>query len=183
MPDLHGWITQQVDETQRIAEAACGQGAGRWHHETGYHSGRVEDERGETVVYDEGAPLEEEAAHIALHDPAAVLRRCEADRRILERHRLDPDVHYEPACKGCGTYGDMELPETDNLNECPELLDLAHAHGLTPEILASLDQPVPPPMPERPEPGPGIRIGPPARSTRSVPAALRGPNWPSQGRS
>ena len=86
MPDLHEWIAGRVDETQRIAEAARGQGEGRWHHETGYHSGRVSDERGETVVYDEGAPLEEEAAHIAFHDPATVLRRCAADRKILEHH-------------------------------------------------------------------------------------------------
>ncbi len=141
MPDLHGWITQQVDAAEAYA-----------------------------------------LDHIL--NPANALRRCEADRRILARHTLDPDVHYEPACKGCGTYGDMELPETDNLNECPELLDLAHAHGLTPEILASLDQPVPPPMPERPEPrvtdlGAIVRLLS-AQPTSSVPATLRGPNWKAQ---
>lgn len=182
MPDLHAWIIQQIDKTQRIAEAARGQGEGRWHHETGYHSGRVEDERGKTVVYDEGAPLEEEAAHIALNDPAAMLRRCAADRKILARHRLNPDVTYEPACKGCGTYGDQELSEVDNLNECPELLDLAEAHGLTPEILATLDQPVPPPMPERPEPRPPVDLKAWVASMTVTPApivplALRGPNW------
>lgn len=150
MPDLHSWITQQIDKTQRIAEAARGQGEGRWHHETGYHSGRVTDERGETVVYDEGAPLEE-AAHIALHDPAMVLRRCEADRRILARHRLNPDAYWVEAamCEGCGTEGEMGYPVTENLNDCPELLDLAYAHGLTDEVLAGLDRPQEGERPER----------------------------------
>lgn len=157
MPDLHGWITQQIDKTQRIAEAARGQGEGRWHHEMGYHSGCVEDERGQTVVYDEGAPLEEEAAHIAMHDPAAVLRRCEADRRILARHRLNPDGYWAEAamCDGCGTEGEMAYPVTENLNDCPELLDLGFAHGLTEEILATLDRPQ---EGERPEPGPGFQM-------------------------
>lgn len=109
----------------------------------------------------------------------AVLRRCEADRRILARHRIDPNVTYEPACEGCGTYGDMELSNVDNLNDCPELLDLAHAHGITPEILASLDQPTPP----EPKPRDGRRLGladilaTPTITTSQVPAALRGPRW------
>ncbi|MET9012298.1 hypothetical protein ABZX74_15470 [Streptomyces olivaceoviridis] len=140
MPDLHGWISQQIDGMEALARAGK---RGWW-------------------------------------EPW-VLRRCEADRRILARHTLDPDVHYEPACKGCGTYGDMELPETDNLNECPELLDLAYAHGLTPEILASLDCPEPPPAPPRPEPtavnlSAYMRLWT-AQPTSSVPPALRGPNW------
>ena len=117
MPDLHGWITQQIDQAQRIAEAARGHGEGRWHHETGYHSGRVTDERGETVVYDEGAPLEEEAAHIAMHDPAAVLRRCEADRKTLALHQPEPGQHPD----FCG-YDKHELP-------CPSLRLLAEAYG------------------------------------------------------
>ncbi|MFI9154523.1 DUF6221 family protein [Streptomyces sp. NPDC053367] len=176
MPDLHGWITQQIDKTQRVAEAARGTGEGRWHHDTSYPNGYVYDEGVQPVVYDESTPSPEEAAHIALNDPASVLRRCAADRKILARHCLDPDVHFEPACKGCRTYGDCDLSWTDNLNECPELLDLGYAHGLTEEILATLDQPVPPPMPERPEPR-AYRIGPSARPASTVPPALRGPNW------
>ncbi|MDX2757895.1 hypothetical protein [Streptomyces europaeiscabiei] len=105
--------------------------------------------------------------------------RCEADRRILARHRLDPNVTYEPACEGCGTYGDMGLAEVDNLNDCPELLDLAHAHGLTGEILVGLDRPQPP----EPKPRIGGRLGfadilaTPPITTSDVPAALRGPHW------
>lgn len=105
--------------------------------------------------------------------------RCEADRRILARHRLDPDVTYEPACEGCGTYGDMGLSEVDNLNDCPELLDLAHAHGITPETLAGLDRPQPPERKPRTDEPLGLAktFTTPPVTTSDVPAALRGPRW------
>lgn len=112
-------------------------------------------------------------------EAAPVLRRCEADRRILARHALDPDVSYEPACKGCGTYGDQEMSNIDNLNDCPELIDLAHAHGITDEILAGLDRPQPPET----KPSTDRRLGladilaTAPITTSDVPAALRGPRW------
>lgn len=108
MPDLHGWITQQVDEAEEYT-----------------------------------------LDHIL--NPTNALRRCEADRRILNRHRLNPDAYWADAamCHGCGDEGEMAYPRTENLNDCPELLDLAYAHGLTPEILAGLDRPQ---EGERPEP-------------------------------
>ncbi|MFJ9671337.1 hypothetical protein ACIRP5_11185 [Streptomyces sp. NPDC101221] len=108
--------------------------------------------------------------------------RCEADRRILNRHRLDPAFPAFPgACEGCGL-DDWGLPNIESVNDCPELLDLAHAHGITDEILASLDRPQPP------EPDDGLpadfgytmRITQhPTRpiTTSDVPAALRGPRW------
>jgi hypothetical protein len=135
--DLHGWITQQVDETEA--------------------EGRV-----------------------MLIDPTPILRRCEADRRILARHRLDPDrAGWSEAtmCAGCGTYSDCDWPVTDNLNDCPELLDLAHAHGITDEILATLDRPQPPERKIRDSDllGPGWRLI--GSTPPDVPPALRGPNW------
>lgn len=186
MRDLHGWITQQIDEAQRSAEAARGQGDGRWHHDASYPNGYVYDGGVQPVVYDEGTPSAEEAEHIAAWDPATVLRRCEADRKILARHTLNPDaIWYEAAmCHGCGTEDEMCYPRTENLNDCPELLDLGHAHGLTDEILASLDRPQ---EGERPEPsGPPLipdalaeaMYGPIIRmAMREVPPSLRGPKW------
>ncbi|MFD7705693.1 hypothetical protein [Streptomyces sp. NPDC059786] len=121
----------------------------------------------------------EATARAALIDPTPLLRRCEADRRILARHRLDPNVTYEPACEGCGTYGSVEMSNVDNLNECPELLDLAHAHGITDEILAGLDRPQPPEP--KPRTGGGTLgladILTPRTPMCDVPAALRGPRW------
>lgn len=156
MTDLHTWITAKVDAVEAAAVAA-------------------RDEIASLIAWRAADPAAE--AHIRLNGPAAVLRRCEADRRILDRHRLDPHVTYEPACKGCGTYGDHELSNVDNLNDCPELLDLAHAHGITPEILDGLDRPEPPARQVRDSDllGPGWRLV--GSRPADVPPALRGPNW------
>jgi len=50
-------------------------------YEDSGHAG-VSGEKG-TVVYDEGAPWTEQAAHIAAWDPARLLREVEAKRRII----------------------------------------------------------------------------------------------------
>lgn len=172
MPDLHGWITQQINDAEAAARAPRHPST---HWDYDHMCGEIRDRANAGTVAFLGKD-DPAGVHIAMHDPAAVLRRCEADRRTLARHALDPDaVWYEAAmCKGCGTYGDMDSPVTENLNDCPELIDLAHAHGLTAEILAGLDRPQ---DGERPEPGPSFRIGPPARPASSVPPALRGLNW------
>ncbi|MGW1154465.1 hypothetical protein ACWD45_24675 [Streptomyces rubiginosohelvolus] len=113
----------------------------------------------------------------------AMRRRCEADLRILARHRLDTNFPYEPACYGCGTYGDRELSNVDNLNDCPELLDLAHAHGITPDILAGLDRPqTPEPKSWLDQAEDYLHVANLGRGTRpiatsDVPEALRGPRW------
>lgn len=124
-------------------------------------------------------------------EAAPLLRRCEADRRVLARHCVDPDEAdspmYATACRGCERWGEYDYPNTDNLNDCPELLDLAYAHGLTDEILAGLDRPTPPePKPRKPHPD-GLMgtlrdafdhaLGSPLITTSEVPAALRGPRW------
>jgi hypothetical protein len=186
VPDLHDWITQQVDETEATARACT---ATDWRHvfdgiivdrdTDGWQSApdqaRIASVAYERIYWSTTPPHSPDADHIVTHDPDSVLRRCAADRKILARHRLDPDAiwHEAAMCKGCGDYGDQEFAYTENLNDCPELLDLAYAHGLTDEILATLDRPQ---EGERPEPR-AFRIGPPARSTSSVPPGLRGPNW------
>lgn len=80
---------------------------------------------------------------------ASTLRRCDADRRILARHNVDPSKAagrlWATACHGCGYYGACDDPVTENISDCPELLDLAHAHGLNAEEMAGLDRPEPPP--------------------------------------
>lgn len=100
MDDLVRWLGEQLDEDQRIAEAARGQGEGRWHHETSYPNGYVYDGGVQPVVYDESAPSPEEAEHIAAHDPARVLREIDAKRAtiadyekaIRTRDRLEPNT-------------------------------------------------------------------------------------------
>jgi Fe-S cluster biogenesis protein NfuA len=126
-------------------------------------------DRVERAIEDDCVPSDE---------AAPVLRRCEADRRILARHRPDSaPVAFPGACEGCGL-DDWGLPNTETVNHCPELLDLAHAHGITPEILASLDRPQSPEL----KPAQKRRLRERARlivpiTTSDVPEALRGPRW------
>lgn len=180
--DLHTWITQQVDyaeETARLVEDRSAPWDGQWMADG---NSAVRTVNGHVLFYRHGPdPLKSGLAdHVAANDPATVLRRCEADRRILARHRLDPNFPYETACYGCGTYGDLDLSNTDNLNDCPELLDLAHAHGITPDALAGLDRP------QQPQPAPrserrlglgDILAATKPITTSDVPGALCGPRW------
>jgi hypothetical protein len=162
VPDLHGWITQQIAQREDLAKRAA-------------HYGRIDWPQPATAVVDTGEdwPITTEAGpiaeHIADNDPATVLRRCTADRKILEVHKPYGGRGYGGhACTGCG-----ELSEdwaVEHANDCLTLLALAEGYGLTPEILATLDRPVP-------EPYPPVRLSGPRPDTRRVPPALRGPNW------
>jgi hypothetical protein len=180
--DLHAWITQQVDRAEALAGAAT---PGPWegvvdHHQRGEVNASVwSDKLGYYITekISSGERHEADADFIGANDPAAVLRRCEADRRILARHALDPNCLAWAACKGCGN-DDWGLPNVDNLNDCPELLDLAHAHGLTDEILTGFDQPqapVPKPVFGSRYANGGILTRP--ITTSDVPEALRGRRW------
>jgi hypothetical protein len=100
------YLTAALDAAEKAAEAAKGTGDGNWTLDETYgESSRIEDKsrRGRVIVYDEGAPDEDEAAHIVRHDPAAVLRRVAADRRILAGH--------VNAWGGCSTCTDRSNPD------------------------------------------------------------------------
>jgi hypothetical protein len=145
--DLHGWITRQIDTADQHARD------------------------GRPVLDDEGRYLHTE--HLPAPQQAAVLRRCTADRKILELH--GGRCHSCPA-KDENGYLD-EWTEFDYGDFCPVVQLLAEGYGLTPEISATLDWP----EPERPEPRVtdlnAIMRLLSAQPTSSVPVALRGPNW------
>jgi hypothetical protein len=143
VPDLHGWITQQIDAT-------------------------------------------EEHALDHLVDPAAVLRRCAADRKILTIHKPAGDDWEPYGCTGCGIDSEYGFDVT-HTNDCETLQALAEGYGLTEEQRAALDQPEPI-RPERRDIPPPVHLDAlvrllSARPTSSVPAALRGPNWPGSSHS
>jgi hypothetical protein len=135
--DLVAFLRARLDDDERVACAATeGDGwqtqrplSGRWTPGDGVPgSGSVEDETGDIVVYDEGSPSEAQAAHIARHDPARVLREVEAKRRIV-------DLHAGP--HECSTYdhrGDVDActwviePE-----ECSTLRLLASVYDQHPD--------------------------------------------------
>ncbi|MGA4964498.1 DUF6221 family protein [Streptomyces pseudogriseolus] len=183
--DLHAWIALRVDHVEALAKLAT---PGPWegvvdHHQRGIAevsvwAGNIGYYVAETIT--SGDRQEADGYHIGQHNPEAVLRRCEADRRILARHRhaTEWDWALDAPCHGCGTEGDCDDPVTENLNDCPELLDLAHAHGITDDILASLDRPTPPELKRRPGPRLGLAdLLAPRTPMGEVPGALRGPNW------
>ncbi|MFC8447683.1 DUF6221 family protein [Kitasatospora sp. NPDC057223] len=176
--NLHEWITSKVNE----AEAAAKQAApgpweatvddhGRKGIEAGVWAGGIDNYVVEVVV--SGDTHIADAHHIARHSPNAILRRCEADRRVLARHRFDPDhanfgvSFYATCCEGCG-YGDCG-PNVENLDDCPELIDLAHAHGITADELASLDRPEAPPY----VPTPVVRRSQSRMTADQAPATFR----------
>jgi hypothetical protein len=174
MPDLHAWITAQIDRVEAIASGHT-QWSPDWYYDASADEVRDRGNRG-TVAF---APTTGTGRHIAANDPAAVLRRCAADRRILARHSTDPDdadAQNAPTCRACNytnKIGMMSIRLAVDLADCPELLDLAHAHGITDQILASLDRP------QRPEIKPWEYR--PCTHVADVSAALRRINW--KGRS
>lgn len=69
--DLIERLRAAIDATERIAQAASGDSVFDG-------TGIVTGPRGSAVL------LSTAARHIARHDPASVLRRCAADRKILD---------------------------------------------------------------------------------------------------
>lgn len=176
MPDLHGWITQQIGRAESDVRAAEKESGRAWRSQWDERSDafRIVDGSG-ILVADQLQPSA--AGLVTAHDPAAVLRRCVADRKILAEHCPQGSgypSHY--ACEGCG-HDASYCPEpiTEHTNDCPTLLALAEGYGLTDEQRAQLDRP----EVERPTPARHFDLVALARSTptSSVPAALRGPNW------
>lgn len=137
------WLTATLDMIEQVARAAflCCYSYGReeptgeWRmgqREVG--AGRIVDANGEVVVYDEGAPTEEQAAHIVLHDPRSALARVEVDRRVLARHGRYIATHGpfdgQPIC-GCSNFEDQYYAEAW---PCDDLRDLLRAHRHMPDF-------------------------------------------------
>lgn len=79
-------------------EPAADDSSGEWRlreHEHDYHL--ITDSDGCVVVYDEGSPTEEQAAHMVLNHPASVLADIASKRKTLadcERAASGPDHDY-----------------------------------------------------------------------------------------
>ena len=183
MPDLHGWISQKIDEVEQRAQALP---PWPWTFDADWEEVKAADGIAVADVFAlSGRQLRATGEFIAANDPAAVLRRCAADRKILELHCY-AGGSYEPyACDGCG-HDDLGA-NVDHCNDCGTLQALAAGYGITDDEMAVLDRP----EPERPA-SPGGKsalqvidefLWAAAATRRSttptsvVPAALRGPNW------
>ncbi|MFD5491599.1 DUF6221 family protein [Streptomyces sp. NPDC127091] len=100
MSEIADFLRARYAERRAIAEAARDGGEGRWHQDDPErYPGRIEDERGHPVVYDEGSPSEEQAAHIVANDPEDVIADLDAklalvDDLLAERHEVVDDCWY-----------------------------------------------------------------------------------------
>jgi hypothetical protein len=69
----------------------------------------------------------EEARHIALHDPESVLRRCAADRKVIDLHagraHACPAFDHDGDLDGIARFYDHEV--------CPVMQNLAEGYGWT----------------------------------------------------
>jgi hypothetical protein len=124
--DLAEFLFTRIGEDKAAAQAAGGvawrRGQPNYAAEWGAtldawssdYIGVCEAASGDVVVYDEGAPDEDQAEHIARWDPKRVLLECEARRERLELHkpvaiefcdleRQHPSEHETRlACSACG---------------------------------------------------------------------------------
>lgn len=134
-PDLVAWLRQQLDHDEQVARAAmAGEGDdGVWTTESAWpdEGGRRVEGAGITI-YDEGGHDEHQAAHIALHDPARVLRQVATHRAILGRHQpldvvADPGG-YRPFPVECAWCTEGYDPDHDAVVRrawpCPDVRDL-----------------------------------------------------------
>ncbi|MEU8740568.1 DUF6221 family protein [Streptomyces halstedii] len=139
--DVLAFLNAAIAEHERVAQEACDGGDGRWHSgwcpddeiEEGETSGAgVSDERDRTVVYDEGYPSKAQSVHIALNDPASVLRRCAADRKLIALHRPQMTGAGFPDIQQCRTCSADSLGDGYQYlvpAPCLSLLALAEGYG------------------------------------------------------
>lgn len=81
------------------------------------------------VAFDEGAPSEPQAAHIAANDPAHVLRLVAAHRKLLAMHVPGGDKGDDclGCCEGMNRYEELIY----DWWPCPTIKLLAEAYGWT----------------------------------------------------
>lgn len=96
--DIAGFLAARYDEDEGAARLAAREGGTWTQDDPSRYPGSISSLGGQ-VVYDEGSPDEHQAAHIARHDPARVLRQVEAGRKRLAEH-----AEYPPGkCQRCIT--------------------------------------------------------------------------------
>lgn len=77
------------------------------------------------VIYDPAS-----GRHIVRHHPKRVLAEVAAKRRVMERHTAG--WRGKGSCLGCN-YGPQEDEFTEDVNDCPELRDMASVYADHPD--------------------------------------------------
>lgn len=109
------FLEARLTEDEAAAMAA---GGDEWRLERDYWL--ITDAEGGPVVYDESKPNEGQAAHIARHDPARVLREVAARRAILAAYRpTGNDPHPGEPCTESIEHDPQGLEWEDAQNWAP----------------------------------------------------------------
>ncbi|MFC9497679.1 DUF6221 family protein [Streptomyces sp. NPDC056982] len=130
--NLLAWTTAAITRREQLAFDALSHGrAGRWIANGATVEiapelvGPKDDAFEQTVAFNEGAPTEEQAEHIAANDPESVLRRCTADRKLLALH--GGVAHHCPVFDDDGGH-DAWVAFYDH-ETCPVIELLAEGYG------------------------------------------------------
>ena len=140
--DITEFLTACVAEDEVVAKAV-GVGMRDTWHTIEWYDGQFKNGRPVSVdihglagtpITSCGALLRQDGEHIARHDPARVLREVAAKRRVLARHRSPAEGEWRPGdfdryCVGCQVDIDTGVPYTDDINDCPELCDMASVYA------------------------------------------------------
>lgn len=142
--DILAWLETAIAEREDTARLAT-QGTWRTHDtylDLGGHTATVlVGEWNDTRLlawlptmshtpWDEARNVWNNASHIAANDPESVLRRCAADRKLLELHAPTQGFNvYGGSCTACSACGAAE--EYPVWYPCPSVLALAEGYGWT----------------------------------------------------
>lgn len=118
MTSLAERVLEAIGDVEEIAEDAASEGIDIW---------KPEDP---AYWWNDDYPMSRnEKRLIAMHDPAAVLRRCAADRKILDLHQaIVTGLPTLPLI--CETCGSGECDTYPTAWPCPTLAALAEAYGV-----------------------------------------------------
>ncbi|WP_331746681.1 DUF6221 family protein [Streptomyces sp. NBC_00842] len=137
--DILAWLDTAITIRANAAQRACEGGSGRWFSGGSSDDRHVDewelesdviysaDDPYKALVYNEVHPSKDRSVHIALNDPESVLRRCAAERKLIELHGRQ--MHSCPAEDETG-YLD-EWTQFDHGDTCPVVLLLAEGYGWT----------------------------------------------------
>lgn len=141
MDELITWLRQALDDDEQVALAARakfgfedGEGTGRWKANLGFGPAVEDEGTSGIVVYDEGAPTDGQALHIARWDPARVLAETKAKRAVIDEHPIDTELSaYAQACGTGKTFGCVLCHDWDGVTKgegyCKTLLLLAQPYA------------------------------------------------------
>jgi len=129
MTDLHGQIRAAIEARRGRAQAAGTGSAAEWYRYERYVEAKhphpqIFDADEEPVLWLAMDGTQAVMDHIAAEDPATVLRHCDEDLDVLERHALDGMDH----CSSC-FWQDGEHYFLYSYS-CPEALSLARRYGI-----------------------------------------------------